>query len=89
MSVLEIEGVNIFFYYDDLPAATKFYAEKLGFNLVMKLDWLSIFQVRDTGHLRLVDKTMGSHSPSKGKPIRLQLWIKDIDAWYKHLKEKA
>lgn len=89
MSELEIEGVNTFFYYNDLPAATKFYAEKLGFKLVMKLDWLSIFQIKDTGHLGLVDKTMGSHPPSKDKPVRLQLWVKDTEVWYKHLKENG
>jgi hypothetical protein len=32
---------------------------------------------------------MGSHKPSSDKPVRLQLWVKDTQAWYDHLKAKG
>jgi len=32
---------------------------------------------------------MGSHKPSSEKPVRLQLWVKNINSWYKYLKENG
>jgi len=81
----EIDGYLTFFYYNDLERAARFYGEVLGFELVMSRDWVTIFRVHETGHLGLVDQVRGSHKPSPEKPVRLQIWVRDVLSWFNYL----
>ena len=50
----DIIANNVFFYYDDLDAATAFYTETLGLEVVTDYDFAKILRVADTSFLTLV-----------------------------------
>ena len=44
MNNLEIKGSLTFFYYNDLEAASRFYGDTLGFDLMLDRQWVKIYQ---------------------------------------------
>ena len=84
-SVPEITGNNAFFYYADLPAATRFYEETLGLPIVADYDFAKILQIANTSFLTLVDAEMGMHSADEPKTVAIALVTDQLDAWYDYL----
>ena len=80
------EGSITFFYYDDLEGASRFYEEVMGFEPVIELDFARVYQVCENVHLGLVDGRRGMLKPSIDKPVMLSLFVEDVDAWYRKLK---
>ena len=87
MNNLEIKGSLTFFYYNDLEAASRFYGDTLGFDLMLDRQWVKIYKFHEDCHVGLVDGVRGSHKPNPIKPVRLQVIVSDAEAWFKHLKE--
>ena len=87
MENLNIKGSLVFFYYNDLETASKFYGETLGFDLMLDLEWVKIYRFRESCHVGIVNGERGSHKPSPIKPVRLQVIVSNAEAWFKHLKE--
>ncbi|MBN2335222.1 VOC family protein [Candidatus Bathyarchaeota archaeon] len=87
MDEFELEGTLTLFYYDDLEKAFEFYSEVVGFEFVADFGYVKIFKVVDGALLGLVDGELGSHRTSPSKPVRLVVMIKDIDAWFRRIKD--
>ncbi len=79
---------NAFLYYDDLPAATRFYSEVLGLEVVADYGFAKILHVAPTSYLTLVDAAEGMHSSSEPKTVAVALVTDQLDEWYAHLTEQ-
>jgi hypothetical protein len=77
-----------FFYYDDLPAAMRFYAEIIGLRLTLEYAGSAIFEVRPGVSLGLVDAISGSQRPIPGrnKGAILSLEVDDLVGCLERLK---
>ena len=84
---LDVEGSLVFFYYNDLETASRFYGETLGFELMLDREWVKIYRFSEGCHVGLVNGERGSHKPNPIKPVRLQIIVSDAETWFKHLKD--
>ncbi len=80
-----ITANNAFFYYDDLYAATAFYTETLGFNLIADYGFAKILQIATTSYLTLVDGTRGMHTTDEPKTVAIALVTDQLDEWHTYL----
>ena len=58
---------NVFFYYEDVDAATTFYKEVMGFHVAADYGFAKIMQVAPKSFITLVDHTRGMHSADEPK----------------------
>jgi len=89
---LEVEGALTFFYYrnsGDLEEAAEFYDDVMGFERVMDREWVKLFRIHGGAHVGLVRADRGSHKPSYEKPVRIQIMVKDADAWFGYLRDRG
>ncbi|MDH3692221.1 MAG: VOC family protein [Gammaproteobacteria bacterium] len=82
-----IDGTVIFFYYEDLESATRFYSDLLQLPITMDEDWVRIFQITPTSSVGLVQQGRGFHDVSADKPAMLSIVTKDVDEWYARLRD--
>jgi len=80
---------NAFFYYADLPRATRFYTEVLGLAVVADYGYATILRVAPTSFLTLVDADKGMHGADEPKTTALALVTDDLDAWDAHLTARG
>jgi catechol 2,3-dioxygenase-like lactoylglutathione lyase family enzyme len=83
-----------FLYYQDLPAAERFYREVLGLSSTFELQWVKIFQLSPNASVGLVNATEGSLKPASveaDKPVMVSLVVDeaDVERWHAHLKSKG
>lgn len=83
-----VQATNVFLYYKDLPAATQFYAETLGLELVTEYDNASILRISTHSFVILVDAAKGMHSAEEPKTVALALLTRQLPEWYGYLKSK-
>lgn len=83
-----IEQTTVFFYYQNIENAAKFYKEILGLKLKTDHGWVKIFQITDTANIGLVDENMGYLKSKKDKPVMITLTVKNIEKWYNHIIKK-
>lgn len=76
---------NAFFYYADLPRATRFYTETLGLPVVADYGYAKILRIADSSFLTLVDATKGMHTADEPKTTAIALVTDQLDAWYAHV----
>ena len=83
-----IDGSILFFYYDDLDAATRWYQEILGLETILREEWLVLLQLRPGTTVGLVDAAGGSHLPLRGGNQGAMLSIESnaVEAWLDRLK---
>ena len=86
MEDLSLEGTLTLFYYDDLRSAYNFYKDVLGFKQVADFGYVKLFRVAEGALLGLVDGEKGSHRTSPSKPVRLVVMVKDIDPWFRRVR---
>ena len=84
----DIIANNVFFYYDDVEAATTFYTEVLGLEVVTDYEFAKILRVADTSFLTLVSGESGMHSTEEPKAVAIALVTDELEAWYDYLVEK-
>jgi catechol 2,3-dioxygenase-like lactoylglutathione lyase family enzyme len=89
-----VTGQVTFLYYDDLPAAERFYREVLGLSTSFELEWVKIFRLSSGSSVGLVNATKGSLRPAavdEEKPVMVSLVVDkaDVDRWHAHLKAKG
>ncbi|MEM6806011.1 MAG: VOC family protein, partial [Bacteroidota bacterium] len=83
-----IRGSNVFFYYKNLQAASKFYKEILGLEMIADYGMAHIYSIAGDSFLILVDAEKGMHTADEPKTVALALLTNDLDSWYKHLRSK-
>jgi predicted enzyme related to lactoylglutathione lyase/catechol 2,3-dioxygenase-like lactoylglutathione lyase family enzyme len=86
---LNIKANHVFFYYQNLAGAQKFYEETLGLKRVLDYGFASIHQISRTTFVGLVDETRGMHRTTEPKSVTLSFITEEIDAWYQYLTGKS
>lgn len=76
---------NVFFYYEDLAAAERFYRQVLGLRLVADYGFAKILQVAPKSFLTLVDATEGMHSADEPKTTAIALITDQLDEWWDYI----
>jgi len=82
---LTIQANNALYYYQDLPRATRFYQELLGFDLVEDYGFGKLFQVAASSFLMLVDGSVGRHSADEPKTVTTAFITDELEGWYAYL----
>lgn len=77
---------NVFFYYADLDAATRFYREVLGLRVIADYGYARILQVAPKSFLTLVDATEGMHDADEPKTTAIALITDQLDEWWDYLQ---
>lgn len=76
-------------YYDDLEAASEFYGEIMGFNLVEDQKWAKIYQAGGCAHVGIVAGEKGFHKPQEENAVLVTLLVNDVTHWYEYLKSQG
>jgi len=86
---LTVDANLVFFYYQDLEKAERFYSDILGMEKVLDYGFAKIHRLSQSSYLCLVDVTKGMHEASEPKTVTLSFVTDEVDAWYEYLKEKG
>ena len=78
-----------FFYYRDLEAAARFYAQTLRFELVEDQQWAKIYRVAGRAFVGIVAGDKGFRRPQDYNAVLLTVLVNDVDAWYGYLQEQG
>lgn len=83
-----IDGAILFFYYDDLETAARWYQDVLGLKPLFQQDWIVLMQLCPGTIVGLVDATGGSHHPLRGGNQGAMLTIETnaVEAWLDRFK---
>jgi len=84
-SVPTILASNVFYYYEDVDAAERFYTTTLGLRTVSDFGFAKIMQVAPTSYLTLVDADSGMHTSAEPKSVTLAIVTEQVEGWYQHL----
>jgi catechol 2,3-dioxygenase-like lactoylglutathione lyase family enzyme len=79
---------NVFFYYEDVEAATAFYRDTLGFHVAADYGFAKIMQAAPKSFITLVDHTKGMHSSSEPKTTAIALVTDQLDEWWDYIQEQ-
>lgn len=85
MHDFEIEASNTFLYYKDLAAATQFYQDILGLELLADYGMATTFRISADSYLILVDAAEGMHTADEPKTVALALLTDQLEAWWNYL----
>jgi predicted enzyme related to lactoylglutathione lyase len=88
-SDLNIQANLVFFYYQDLEAAHRFYDEVIGLEMVLDYGFAKLFRISQSSYIGLVDAQKGMHSADEPKTVTLSFVTEEIDEWYEYLVEKG
>ena len=77
---------NVFFYYEDVEAATTFYREVLGLRVAADYGFAKIMQVAPKSFITLVDASEGMHSADEPKTTANALVTDQLDEWWDYLQ---
>jgi catechol 2,3-dioxygenase-like lactoylglutathione lyase family enzyme len=77
---------NVFFYYEDVEAATDFYRDVMGFRVAADYGFARIMQVAPKSFVTLVDHTQGMHSSEEPKTTAIALVTDQLDEWWDYIQ---
>ena len=77
---------NVFFYYEDVEAATLFYKEVMGFRVAADYGFAKIMQVAPKSFMTLVDHEKGMHSADEPKTTAIALVTDQLDEWWDYIQ---
>lgn len=80
-----IVASNAFYYYADVEAAWRFYADVLGFETTADYGFAKIMRVAPASYLTLVDAAEGMHSADEPKTVTLAIVTDEVEGWYAYL----
>jgi predicted enzyme related to lactoylglutathione lyase len=89
MDIDDIEGMITFTYYNDLPAAERFYGEIMGLEKVVDVGFAKVYKAAENAHMGIVDSAQGHLKTAEEKPVMLTFIVEDIEAWHNHLVENG
>jgi catechol 2,3-dioxygenase-like lactoylglutathione lyase family enzyme len=79
-------ATNVFFYYEDVEAATDFYRDVLGLRVAADYGFARIMQVAPKSFITLVDHTKGMHAADEPKTTAIALVTDQLDEWWDYLR---
>ncbi len=77
---------NVFFYYEDVEAATAFYRQVMGFRIAADYGFAKIMQVAPKSFITLVDAEEGMHSAAEPKTTAIALVTEQLDEWWDYIQ---
>jgi catechol 2,3-dioxygenase-like lactoylglutathione lyase family enzyme len=77
---------NVFFYYEDLDAATAFYTDVMGFRVAADYGSAKIMQVAHKSFITLVDHESGMHSADEPKTTAIAIVTDQLDEWWDYIQ---
>jgi len=77
---------NVFFYYDDVEAATRFYKDVLGLRVAADYGYAKIMQVAPKSFIALVDQSKGMHHSDEPKTTAIALITDQLDEWWDYIQ---
>ena len=77
---------NVFFYYEDVDAATEFYNQVLGLRTITDYGFAKIIQVAPKSFITLVDAEQGMHGADEPKTAAIALVTDQLDEWWEYLQ---
>ena len=77
---------NVFFYYEDVEAATEFYQKVMGFRIAADYGFAKIMQVAPKSFITLVDETKGMHSSTEPKTTAIALLTDQLEEWWEYIR---
>lgn len=86
MAELGTTASNVFFYYEDVEAATSFYRDVMGFRVAADYGFAKIMQVAPKSFVTLVDHTQGMHSSDEPKTTAIALITDQLDEWWDYIQ---
>ena len=86
MTAFGTTASNVFFYYEDVEAATLFYKEVLGFRVAADYGFAKIMQVAPKSFITLVDHTKGMHAADEPKTTAIALVTDQLDEWWDYIQ---
>lgn len=86
MSDFGTTASNVFFYYEDVEAATTFYKEVMGFRVAADYGFAKIMQVAPKSFITLVDHTKGMHSADEPKTTAIAIVTDQLDEWWEYVQ---
>ncbi|MGB5052604.1 MAG: VOC family protein, partial [Caldilineaceae bacterium] len=88
MPIHSLLASNPFFYYADLDAATHFYTETLGLELVADFGIARTLRTAPASFLTLMDIAHSLHSPDEPKAVALAFCTEEVEGWYTYLQSQ-
>jgi catechol 2,3-dioxygenase-like lactoylglutathione lyase family enzyme len=79
---------NVFFYYDDVEAATEFYRDILGLRVAADYGRAKIMQVAPKSFITLVDAEIGMHAADEPKTTAIALVTDQLDEWWDYIRSQ-
>lgn len=83
-----VQASNTFLYYKDLAAATQFYQDILGLELLADYGLATTFRISGDSYLILVDAAKGMHTAEEPKTVALALLTDQLEDWWNYLNEQ-
>jgi catechol 2,3-dioxygenase-like lactoylglutathione lyase family enzyme len=77
---------NVFFYYEDVDAASEFYQRVLGLRLAADYGFAKIVQVAPKSFITLVDHEHGMHGSDEPKTVAIALVTDQLEDWWRYLQ---
>ena len=75
------------FYYDNLPAAKKWYVDEMGFPAIYDDGWVVIVEVGKGMQIALVDASRGALKAVKDKGAMLAIETGALEQWLDYVRE--
>lgn len=88
MSHHSLLATNPFFYYANLDAATRFYTETLGLELVADFGIARTIRTSPVSFLTLMDIARSLHKPDEPKAVTLAFVTEAVEDWYAYLQSR-
>lgn len=89
MPIHSLLAANPFFYYADLDAATRFYTQTLGLELVADFGIARTVRTSPASFLTLMDIAHSLHSADEPKAVTLAFVTDEVEGWYAYLQERG
>lgn len=86
-AALSVARGVLFFYYEDLPAAVRWYEQVLNCTRVVDLQWSVILRLGDGIQIGLVDATHGTLRPNPEKSAMLALEAPQLERWLERIQQ--
>lgn len=83
-----IQGLELIWFYKDLPAAKDFYSKTIGLKMIADDENSAIFQIAGDSKLVLKSIAGSGYSGKEAKSVALALLSDNLPAWYAHLQEQ-
>ncbi|MFC2029738.1 VOC family protein [Chloroflexota bacterium] len=88
-SLAGVQSHIVFFYYQDLEAATAFYGDVMGLDIVEDQAWAKIFRVGGNAFLGIVAGDQGFHAPQEKNAVLVTMVVDDVPGWYQRLQARG